>query len=307
MTPKKSDDRKLVDQATELYWRSGQRVNQIAAAMDLSKSGLYALIRPLSADRACPECGEGLVFPNRTTERKAVASCLECEYVGEAPGPGPEVRSPRKRAARHPTPVTQPDGESGSDLEPGRVGTALRKTRMTDSIDPDPPPEPSEVKVSKASERDSALAAVLRHQTEKEEVEAHARDVRVRRQGLGLRHIALSLAVATATWIWIWPPGILRIDPPRPTAMWQEESALRLVMYFQAQKIEQYRIDTGRVPLALDDAGPVFRGMEYVRLTNRDYRILGRTGRVTLSYSSVEPLDVFVGTGANMLDLVAFN
>jgi hypothetical protein len=89
--------------------------------------------------------------------------------------------------------------------------------------------------------------------------------------------------------------------------MWQEESALRLVMYFQAQKIEQYRIDTGRVPLALDDAGPVFRGMEYVRLTNRDYRILGRTGRVTLSYSSVEPLDVFVGTGASMLNLVAFN
>ena len=78
-------------------------------------------------------------------------------------------------------------------------------------------------------------------------------------------------------------------------------------MYFQAQKIEQYLLDTGQVPLVLDDAGPVFRGMEYVRLTNRDYRILGRTGRVTLSYSSVEPLDVFVGNGASVLNLVAFN
>jgi len=174
---------------------------------------------------------------------------------------------------------------------------------MSDSIDSNPHPDPSEVEVSQASERDSALAAVLRHQTEKEEVEAHARHIRVRRQGLGLRHIALSLAVATATWIWIWPPGVLRIDPPGQPVMWQEESALRLVMYFQAQKIEQYRIDTGRVPLALDDAGPVFRGMEYVRLTNRDYRILGRIGGLVLSYSSVQPLDAFVAAGASVLNL----
>ena len=256
MTPKNSNDRKLADQANELYWRSGQRVTQIAEAMDLSKSGLYALIRPLPAERACPECGEGLVFPNRTAEREAIASCLECEYVAETPGP---------------------------------------------------PPEPSEVEVSQASERDSALAAVLRYQTEKAEMEARARKVRVRRQGLGLRHIALGLAMAISTWIWIWPPGVLRITPPGPLTVEEEESTLRLVMYFQAQKIEQYLVDTGSVPLALDDAGPVFRGMEYVRLTNRDYRILGRTGRVTLSYSSVEPLDVFVGTGASVLDLLVFN
>ncbi len=188
---------------------------------------------------------------------------------------------------------------------------------MSDSIDSSPPSEPSEeeeeeeeefeVEVSQASERDSALAAVLRDQTEKAELQALAREIRVRRQGLGLRHLALIFATATSLWIWFWPPGVLRISPPGPPAVEAEESTLRLVMYFQAQKIEQYLLDTGQVPLALDDAGPVFRGMEYVRLTNRDYRILGRTGRVTLSYSSVEPLDVFVGNGASVLNLVAFN
>ena len=178
---------------------------------------------------------------------------------------------------------------------------------MSNSIDPNPPPEPAEVEVSQADERDAALAAVIREQTEKAEVEAHARRIRIRRQGVGLRHLALILATAISVWIWIWPPGFVRIAPPGPPPVAEEEATLRLVMYFQAQKIEQYLLDTGSVPNALNDAGPAFRGMEYVRLTNSDYRILGRTGRVTLSYSSVEPLDTFVGSGATVLNMLPFN
>ncbi len=178
---------------------------------------------------------------------------------------------------------------------------------MSDSIDPNLAPEPLDVDVSEAGERDAALAAVLREQTKKTEVEAHARKVRIRRQGLGLRHLVLSVATAMALWIWLWPPGILRVAPAGPPPVEEEEATLRLVMYFQAQKIEQYLLDTGRVPLALDDAGPAFRGMEYIRLTNSDYRILGRTGRVTLSYSSVEPLDTFVGAGASVLNPLVLN
>ena len=174
---------------------------------------------------------------------------------------------------------------------------------MSDSIDSNPRPDSSEVEVSQASERDSALADVLRHQTEKAELEALALKIRVRRQGIGLRHLALIIATAVSLWIWSWPPDVLRIASPGPPPVEEEESSLRLVMYFQAQRIEQYRVDTGSVPLVLDDAGPAFKGMEYIRLTSRDYRIYGRTGRVTLSYSSVQPLDVFVGDGASVLNL----
>ena len=128
MPSRKSDDQKLADQANELYWRSGQSVNQIADAMDLSKSGLYALIRPLPAERICPECGEGLVYPNRTTEHKGIASCLECEYVGEAPAAGSEVGPPVKGAARGRTAAAHPEEKAGGDLEHGSDGAALRKS-----------------------------------------------------------------------------------------------------------------------------------------------------------------------------------
>ena len=178
---------------------------------------------------------------------------------------------------------------------------------MSDSIDPSPRPEPPEVGVSHSGERDAVLAAVLRDQTEKAEVEARARKVRVHRQGLGSRHLALGFATAISVWIWVWPPSVLQIVPPGTAPVQEEEEALRLVMYFQAQKIEQYRRDTGRVPVELDDAGPAFRGMEYVRLTDSDYRLLGRTRRVTLSYSSVEPLDTFVGAAADALGPLVFD
>ena len=178
---------------------------------------------------------------------------------------------------------------------------------MSDSTDPNASSEPLDMEVSQSGERDAVLAAVLRDQSQKADVEAHARKRRVRRQGIGFRHLALGIATAMSLWIWRWPPGVLVVAPPGPPPMEEEEATLRLVMYFQAQKIEQYLLDTGRVPLALDDAGPAFRGMEYVRLTNRDYRILGRTGRVTLSYSSVELLDTFVGAGAGVLGPLVLN
>jgi hypothetical protein len=165
----------------------------------------------------------------------------------------------------------------------------------------------SVVEVSQSSERDAALAAVLREQTEKAEVVEEARKVRVRRQGVGVRHLTLAIAIAISAWIWIWPPSAMRISSPGPPPVAEEEASLRLVMYFQAQKIEQYLLDTGRVPVDLEEAGPVFRGMEYIRLTNRDYRILGRTGRVTLSYSSAEPLNVFVGAGSSVLGDMTLN
>ena len=161
----------------------------------------------------------------------------------------------------------------------------------------------SNVEVSRSSERDAVLAAVLREQTEKAEVEDRARELRARRERPGPRHVALVFATVLAAWMWFWPPSAIRLQAPPPPTVENEEAALRLVMYFQAQKIEQYRIDTGRVPADLGDAGPVFNGMEYVRLTDSDYRILGRTDRVILSYSSVEPLGAFVGESTSLLDL----
>ena len=84
MPSNKTEDQELSARANELYWRSGQSVNQIAEEMDLSKSRLYGLVQPLPVGSPCPECQAELLFPNRTAKEKGFVSCSECGFEGVA-------------------------------------------------------------------------------------------------------------------------------------------------------------------------------------------------------------------------------
>ena len=78
---------------------------------------------------------------------------------------------------------------------------------MSEIIEPEElDEETSEPSISEIGERDAALAAVLREQSEKAEVEAHTREVRIRRQGIGARHLTLLVATVLSIWFWISPP-----------------------------------------------------------------------------------------------------
>ena len=78
MPSNQTQDQKLSDRANELYWRSERGVNQIAEDMELSKSRLYGLVRPLPAGSLCPQCQAELLFPNRTAKEKGFLSCPKC-------------------------------------------------------------------------------------------------------------------------------------------------------------------------------------------------------------------------------------
>jgi predicted RNA-binding Zn-ribbon protein involved in translation (DUF1610 family) len=91
--------------ANVLYWESDSSVNDIADAMDLSKGSLYGLIRPRSAELACPECGATLEYPNRTARDKGFVTCPGCgledeeDLVREIAGTAGEVERPKRPPA----------------------------------------------------------------------------------------------------------------------------------------------------------------------------------------------------------------
>lgn len=167
-------------------------------------------------------------------------------------------------------------------------------------MDRNQPQPPDQVEVSKGQERAAALVAVLRAQAEKEEAAKEAESALKGRTRRG--NVSLAVSAFMAAWVWVFPPDAIRIQhAPEPT-LEEEDASLRRTMFFQHTAIEQYRIENGHIPEGLADAGPAFGGMEYIPLTQREYRLRGRSDRVTLSYSSTESMEEFVGDD---LDLIA--
>ena len=81
--PDAERDRDDERRANELYWNSDTSVNQIAEDLDLSKGTLYGMIRPMPTGLACPDCGEELLFANRTARERSMVSCANCGWEGE--------------------------------------------------------------------------------------------------------------------------------------------------------------------------------------------------------------------------------
>jgi len=168
---------------------------------------------------------------------------------------------------------------------------------MTDQ----PPPEPVEPVryVSEEQVRARALAEVLRDQAERAEAALAAEEGRERRARI--RRGALVGTWAVIAWVWVATPSWLRVEPPPKPAVATEAQSLRLNVFLQSQAIEAYRLQRGRLPFVLQEAGPPFRGMEYRRFDSRSYELQGRSERVILRYHSDQPVQEFVGGAAALL------
>lgn len=164
----------------------------------------------------------------------------------------------------------------------------------TPPSDVDPTPH-----VSEEHERARALADVLRDQAAR--VEAARQDDQRRRRRARVRRACLGITWVGVAWIWLFSPSWTNIRPPEPPPVSEEASALRLHVFLQSQVIEAYRLQRGRLPYVLQEAGPPFRGIEYLRRDSRSYELRGSTDRVRLRYSSAQPPLDFVGAAADLL------
>ena len=143
MPEDQADQDALYEEANHLYWESEESVNHIGEVLGLSKGVLYGLIDALPAGLPCPECGEEMVFPNRTARDKGFLACSECGkeeeedavqafWEGRADGAPdadqPEPRALAQRAGDAVQRAVSTGRETVTNLSPrGRIiaGTAL--------------------------------------------------------------------------------------------------------------------------------------------------------------------------------------
>lgn len=165
----------------------------------------------------------------------------------------------------------------------------------------DQPPRPNDPErfVSEEHERARALAEVLRDQEARAEALLLSEERRSRRARV--RRGALIATWAVVAYVWLATPSWLVVEPPPLPTVSEEARSLRLNVFLQSQAIEAYRLQRGRLPYVLQEAGPPFRGMEYRRQDSRTYELQGRSPRVLLRYNSAQPALDFVGSAADVL------
>jgi hypothetical protein len=85
----------LAEQANELYWNSSKTIGEITDELGISRTTLYSSVRPVSAGSTCVDCGERMVFTNRTNRTTGTTTCSGCgaeSVVGAVPEPLVEDR-----------------------------------------------------------------------------------------------------------------------------------------------------------------------------------------------------------------------
>jgi len=116
------------------------------------------------------------------------------------------------------------------------------------------------------------------------------------RRGFQFSMAALALALAVALVVrpaWIFP----RPETESPAL---REASLRVRMYIEADLIERYRRNQGRLPATLLESEGDTTGLKYTQ-DGQTYSLTGENGGIVLTYSSTTPAAEFLGNSYELI------
>lgn len=115
-------------------------------------------------------------------------------------------------------------------------------------------------------------------------------------------YVALVLAAIGNVYLWVGQPAWLVGERPGPLTVEREEGILRFQMYVQAQRIEAFRTQFGRLPSTLEETGDPFPGMSYRVTGPSSWELLGVSDRARLVLLSSQPIHEFLGNYQEALE-----
>jgi len=143
-----------------------------------------------------------------------------------------------------------------------------------------------------------AVAEILR-----KEAEVAKQDARPLPRRYDYRPAMLMALVAMSASLWLPELPFVRGAQRHDLEVAERVASARLEVFLQAQRVTQYRINHGRLPAALADAGDVVDGVAYQRLTDDLFRLTLITRDGTLSFRSDDSPERFLGGGLKMLGI----
>jgi len=150
---------------------------------------------------------------------------------------------------------------------------------------------------AKASGQEAADAvhAVLQHAADRDQA-AH-QTTGPKKQPKWMLPLGINLGVF-AVYLLIAPPAWVVVSPLEAPPVEEQLEDLRLAMYMQAQRVESYRQQNGRLPTELVEAGSPVPGVEYNVIGIGRYQLVATVGGEALIYDSSDSAAEWVGEGA---------
>ena len=141
-----------------------------------------------------------------------------------------------------------------------------------------------------------AYQDLVKSESERKLHEGHDSPAPPRRQTFSL--IMLAVSLVTLAVLVIQPAWLF--TPPLEESREYQEAGLRVGMYREIQRIEEYRQANGRLPASLTEARADTTGLTY-QVQGQDYSLTGRSGGIEISYSSTMPPAEFVGASYDLI------
>jgi hypothetical protein len=226
-----------------------------------------------------------------------LATLIEEVAARDGTAPGAEARDAEKRDEQpegSPSPAS--DGDAPTDAEePSKedgeihdLGGTDDDVALQDLAAPDD--EVDVFDLSATADRDSVLAEALAHSAT---LEAQYQQPLPETRKTGLWKTPLALVVfVLAGYLVVFPPPWLQGDPLPDLDPAAKMQGVHASLYLQAQQVEAFRLETGRLPNSIEEMDLAFEGLRYVRSNNRIYQLVlpGPQGTYVV-FDSAHPSD----------------
>ena len=150
------------------------------------------------------------------------------------------------------------------------------------------------------SEIAGALADVMEDQKAKARARRHAKPPRSRRTG-PLKVGMLAILALVSLYLWFGSPEWLDASGDNPVSPELAAAGVRMEVYLQAVRVEDFLAREGRLPSSLAEAGDAFSEVEYERMNDQGYRLSMNAPGGVVTYLSSDPLELFLGDAVEVI------